>query len=71
MSDVLIANKTKQEIPLQVKPPNGDFFSQEQQIRLRPVGKRGSTVVIPEQYLNSAQVENCKARGFISVTRSA
>jgi len=61
--DVVITNRCKQMIPLQVRPPKGDFFFEEHQIRLNP----GKTVVLPKRFLNWDQVVNCKARGDIAV----
>ncbi len=68
MDEVRIENLSRQMIPLQVKPPNGDFYVEEQQIRLSPAGKKGCAVKLPKKYLNMAQIENCKSRRFISVT---
>lgn len=66
--DIRLENRSKQQIGVQVKPPNGDFFVEEHQIRLSPAGKKGSTTVLPKAYLNWAQIENCRGRGFLSVT---
>ena len=61
-TDVLITNRSRQMIPLQVKPPKGDFFYEEHQVRINP----GKSVTLPKRYLNWAQIENCRARGDIS-----
>ena len=61
--NVLITNRSKQLISLQVKPPNGDFFHQESQSRIAA----GRSVSLPKKYLNWAQVENLKAKQFIAV----
>ena len=61
---VEIMNISKQMIPLQVKPPGGDFYIEEQQIRLRP----GKSAVVPKDHLLWSQIENCKARGQLKVT---
>ena len=54
-----IYNRSKQTIPLQVKPPGGDFFLHEQAVQLRP----GKTVKLPKSYVNGSQIENlCKRR---------
>ena len=62
-SDVVITNRCRQMIPIQVRPPKGDFFYEEHQIRIQP----GKSVTMPKHFLNWAQIENCKARGDISV----
>lgn len=64
--NILIQNKTKQQIGIQVKPPNGDFYLEERQIKLSPIGKKGSTFKVPKNHLNLSQIENFKARGIIS-----
>lgn len=61
--NVTISNRSRQMIPLQAKPPKGDFFYEEHQIRLNP----GATAQIPGRYLNWSQIENCKGRGDIVV----
>lgn len=60
---VLITNRSRQMIPLQVRPPSGDFYYEEHQVRLLP----GRSVLLPKQFLNTSQIENCRARGDISV----
>jgi len=59
--NVMITNTCRQMIPLQVKPPKGDFYYEEHQIRLNP----GQSVTLPTRYLNLSQIENCKSRGNI------
>lgn len=58
-----IYNASKQTIPLQAKPPNGDFFLHEQQIRI----PKGKTVYIQSSYLLADQVKNLQAKGIIKV----
>ena len=60
---VQIYNRSKQTIPLQAKPPGGDFFLHEQAIQLRP----GKTVKLPKSYINDAQIENLQRRREIQV----
>ena len=60
---VVVTNRSKQMIPIQVKPPRGDFFYEEQQVRLGP----GKSVSVPKGHLNWAQIENCRGRGDVSV----
>lgn len=63
-SDVVrLYNRSKQTIPLQVKPPKGDFFLHEQAVQLRP----GKSVKLPKSYINTAQVENLQRRRIIQV----
>lgn len=61
--NVTISNRSRQMIPLQIRPPKGDFFYEEHQVRINP----GATAQVPKRYLNWAQIENCKGRGDISV----
>ena len=60
---VRIYNRSKQTIPLQVKPPGGDFFLHEQAVQLGP----GKTVKLPKSYINESQVENLQRRREIQV----
>lgn len=62
--DVVITNCSRQLIPIQVRRPKGDFFYEERQVRLSP----GATVTLPKSHLYWAQIENCRARGELSVT---
>ena len=64
LGSVIIENRSRQMIPLQVRRPGGDFFHEEHQIRLRP-GDRTSP--LPKRYFNWAQIENCRGRGDILV----
>ena len=61
--NTVITNRSRQMIPLQVRPPKGDFFYEEHQIRLNP----GKTVTLPKRYLNQAQIENCRGRGDLTI----
>jgi len=58
-----IYNRSKQTIPLQVKPPGGDFFLHEQAVQLNP----GKTVKLPKSYVNQSQIENLQKRQQIQV----
>jgi len=62
-SNIHITNRTRQCIPIQVKPPNGDFFYEEQQFRLMP----GKSLKVPRNFLNWSQIKNCQGRGDIAV----
>jgi len=56
---VRLYNCSKQMISIQAKPPGGDFYLHEQQVRLSP----GKYVDLPKSYLREAQVQNlCKSR---------
>jgi hypothetical protein len=61
--EVMITNRGRQMIPLQVRPPKGDFYYEEHQVRLCP----GRSVTLPKRYLNYAQLENCRSRGDITI----
>ena len=60
---VRLYNCSKQMIPLQVRAPGADFFSNEQQIHLGP----GKDVMLPKSYLREDQVENLRKRRMIQV----
>ena len=60
---IRIHNKSKQVLPLQVKPPQGDFYLHEQQVHLRP----GKTVMLPKDHLRMEQITNLAARGALRV----
>jgi hypothetical protein len=57
---------SNQTIGLQVKPPKGDFYLDEQQVRLSP----GDSVVVPKDHLLWSQIENCKAKKQLRVIES-
>ena len=59
-----VLNVSKQLICLQVKPPGGDFFIHEQQVRLNP----GQHALLPKAHLNQEQVNNLKRSGVIKIT---
>lgn len=60
---IRLYNCSKQMIPLQVRAPGADFFSNEQQVRLEP----GKDVTLPKSYLREDQVENLRKRRMIQV----
>ena len=61
-----VTNRSRQLITIQAKPPGGDFYRDERQIRLQP----GKSITLPKRYLNQSQIENSRARGFIDVIDS-
>ena len=60
---IRVYNKSKQTISLQARPPGGDFFLHEQQIRIPP----RKTVHLNKSYLISEQVRNLQKRGVLQV----
>ena len=50
-------------IPLQVRAPGSDFYTNEQQIRLFP----GKDVILPKSYVMEDQINNLRSRGMIKV----
>jgi len=60
---VRLYNCSKQMIPLQVRAPGSDFFSNEQQVRLNP----GQDVMLPKSYLREDQIENLRKRRMVQV----
>jgi len=61
---VRIYNKGRQTLPIQVRPPQGDFYLHEQQVHLHP----GKSVLLPKDHLRMEQVTNLSARGVLKVT---
>lgn len=60
---IRLMNISKQMIPLQVRPPQGDFYLHEQQVRINP----GATVMLPKNHLRSDQLQNLQSRRMIRV----
>lgn len=60
---IRVYNCSKQLIPLQVRAPGSDFFTNEQQVRLEP----GKDVVLPKSHLRGDQIENLQKRRLIQV----
>lgn len=58
---IRILNRSRQMVPLQVRPPDGDFFLHEQQVFLQP----GKSVLLPKDHVRMEQITNLKARGVI------
>jgi len=53
---VRLTNISRQAISVQVKPPGGDFFRDERQVRMGA----GKSVVLPKDYLLWHQITNLK-----------
>ena len=64
---VRVYNCSKQLIQLQVKPPGGDFYTNESQIRINP----GTDVLLPKTHLRQDQLENLKKKGFIKIVHDS
>ena len=60
---IRVYNCSKQMISLQVKAPNGDFYTGEQQIRLNP----GKDVTLPKSHVRTEQIENLQKKRMIKV----
>ncbi len=60
---VRLYNCSKQMIPLQVRAPGSDFYSNEQQVRL----ESGKDVMLPKSYLRMEQIENLQKRRMLKV----
>lgn len=60
---IRIMNTGKQLLQLQVRPPNGDFYQDEQQIRMLP----GHIVELPKSHLLEDQIQNLQRRGELKV----
>lgn len=60
---IRVYNCSKQMIPLQLRPPNSEFYSNEQQVRIKP----GQDVQLPKSYVRREQIENLRGRKMIKV----
>lgn len=60
---IRVYNSSNQLISLQVRSPNGDFYTSEQQVRITP----NQSVVLPKSHVRLDQVENLQKRGMIKV----
>lgn len=60
---IRIYNSSKQLISLQVRSPNGDFYTSEQQVRIIP----NQSVVLPKSHVRQDQIDNLQKRGMIRV----
>jgi 5'(3')-deoxyribonucleotidase len=60
---VKIYNRSNQMIPLQLMPPKGDFFLNQQVVYLGP--KR--TVKVPKSYINEDQINNLQSRRELQI----
>lgn len=60
---IRIYNSSKQMIPIQVRPPKGDFYTSEQQVFINP----GKDVLLPKSHIIDDQVSNLQARKMIKV----
>lgn len=61
---IRVYNRSKQSIPLQVRPPHGDFYLHEQQVYIVP----GKSVMLPKDHVLMAQIANLQGRGMLKVT---
>lgn len=60
---IRVYNKSKQLIQLQMRPPGGDFYTNESQVRLLP----GKEVLLPKSHCRQDQLENLTKKGFIQI----
>lgn len=67
MSNVRIYNRSKQMLPIQVFPKNGDFYLHSQNIYLKP----GKYTTLPKSYLNMNQINNLQANRMLQITHDS
>ena len=60
---IRVYNCSKQMIPLQVRPPGSDFFSNEQQVRLQP----NKETLLPKSHVRMEQIRNLQSRRMLRV----
>lgn len=61
---ITLTNVSRQMIPVQIKPPNGDFYLHERQARIMP----GKSLTVPLSHVSQGQIENLKARHELRIT---
>lgn len=64
---VRVYNCSKQMIPLQVRAPGSDFYSNEQQVRIKP----GQDALLPKSHLREDQIKNLQARRMIKIVHDS
>lgn len=64
---ICVYNCSKQMIPIQVRPPGGDFFKSEHQIRLAP----GKSVTLIKSHVRQEQIDNLQQRRMIKVVHDS
>lgn len=60
---IRVYNKSNQLIQLQMRPPGGDFFTNESQVRILP----GREVLLPKSHCRQDQLDNLSKKGFIKI----
>jgi len=60
---IRVYNNSNQLIQLQMKPPGGDFFTNESQVRILP----GKEVLLPKSHCRQDQLDNLSKKGFIKI----
>lgn len=60
---IRIYNCSNQMIPLQIRAPNSDFYSNEQQVRIRP----NQDVLLPKSHVRKDQIANLQSKRMIKV----
>jgi hypothetical protein len=58
-----VYNRSRQLVPIQLRPPHGDFFRQEQAVYLGP----GKTVTLPKSHLNEQQISNLQKSRHLQI----
>ena len=60
---IRVYNNSSQLIQLQMKPPGGDFYTNESQVRILP----GKNVLLPKSHCRQDQLENLTKKGFLKI----
>ena len=60
---VRVYNCSSQMIALQVRPPNSDFYRNEQQVRINS----GQDALLPKSHLRMEQLENLQKKRMIQI----
>lgn len=60
---VRVYNRSSQMIALQLRAPNSDFYTNEQQVRINP----GQDVSLPKSHIREDQIKNLQAKRMIKI----
>lgn len=64
---VTIYNNSNQMIPIQAKPPGGDFFLEEQVVYLHP----GKSAIVSRDFVRTEQLHNLQLKGKVRVVENS
>lgn len=60
---IRVYNCSKQMIPIQLRAPGSDFYTNEQQVRLQP----NKETLLPKSHVRMEQIQNLQQRRMLKV----